>query len=359
MEELADAIEDAQYVNAISTQEDGPRPVLAWEIPTEEQLSEWKEKVSERPGAFELEWILESAIGLFQFSAFLKDVCNDYLRINFLEEILRWRKKRGRDKVEKAKRIITNYLKGTKHDPNTGAPLYPPKTQIEEYDLERPNKHTPSLDQLIQENHDPTNTKCCIGLDGPVRDKIFTIIHKVEQARAAYRKEKEQQRAASTKNNPELTVSQATEETTATYTSVNNEDCSTDLPNSDHDGYEEEEPPHTENTNPAAATATNEDQNATDAVVTKSSSAVGSSRLLLQRRKSEGPRYLPDDFFDDAEAIVIDALKNQYQEAFKQSEQYHKLLNFLWYQDRSVTPEDFFVMRVLGRGGFGLVTGTF
>jgi hypothetical protein len=35
MEELQDAIEDAQYLSAVSSVEDGPRPVLPWEIPTE------------------------------------------------------------------------------------------------------------------------------------------------------------------------------------------------------------------------------------------------------------------------------------------------------------------------------------
>ena len=33
MEELQDAIEDAQYVNAISNVDDGPRPVLPWPRP--------------------------------------------------------------------------------------------------------------------------------------------------------------------------------------------------------------------------------------------------------------------------------------------------------------------------------------
>ena len=45
MEELADAIEDAQYVNAISTQDHGPKPVLPWDKPSEEQLAIWEESV--------------------------------------------------------------------------------------------------------------------------------------------------------------------------------------------------------------------------------------------------------------------------------------------------------------------------
>eukprot|EP00568_Trieres_chinensis_P014499 CAMPEP_0183325702 /NCGR_PEP_ID=MMETSP0160_2-20130417/80212_1 /TAXON_ID=2839 ORGANISM="Odontella Sinensis, Strain Grunow 1884" /NCGR_SAMPLE_ID=MMETSP0160_2 /ASSEMBLY_ACC=CAM_ASM_000250 /LENGTH=57 /DNA_ID=CAMNT_0025493529 /DNA_START=127 /DNA_END=296 /DNA_ORIENTATION=- len=48
MEELQDAIEDAQYVNAISNVEDGPRPVIPWEKPTEEQIAEWKDRLRKR-----------------------------------------------------------------------------------------------------------------------------------------------------------------------------------------------------------------------------------------------------------------------------------------------------------------------
>lgn len=65
------------------------------------------------------------------------------------------------------------------------------------------------------------------------------------------------------------------------------------------------------------------------------------------------------EMFDHAECIVIESLKRDYWEKFQASPQYERLLNFLWYQDRRVVPEDFFVMRVLGRGGFGLVNGTY
>ena len=41
MEELQDALEDAQYVNAINLDE-GPRPITAWEKPSEEEMSNWK-----------------------------------------------------------------------------------------------------------------------------------------------------------------------------------------------------------------------------------------------------------------------------------------------------------------------------
>jgi hypothetical protein len=55
----------------------------------------------------------------------------------------------------------------------------------------------------------------------------------------------------------------------------------------------------------------------------------------------------------------MESLRRDYWEKFKESEEFARLKNFLWYQDRRVVPEDFFVMRVLGRGGFGLVTGMY
>ena len=79
--------------------------------------------------------------------------------------------------------------------------------------------------------------------------------------------------------------------------------------------------------------------------------------MNIDRRQSRARKYLPDSLFDKAEAIVIESLRRQYWDAFTESEQYKKMDNFHWYKDRRVVPEDFFILRVLGRGGFGLVTG--
>jgi hypothetical protein len=66
---------------------------------------------------------------------------------------------------------------------------------------------------------------------------------------------------------------------------------------------------------------------------------------------------LPEDMFDEAVVIIVEIMKEKHWKGFLESEQYTKLLNFLWFRDRTVVEEDFFLMRVLGRGGFGLVTG--
>ncbi len=82
MEELQDAIEDAQYVNAIATQEDGPRPVLPWEVPTEEQLHQWESSLQKQQEQncpiWDVDSTLSTAIGVFLFSTFVKEKENDY-----------------------------------------------------------------------------------------------------------------------------------------------------------------------------------------------------------------------------------------------------------------------------------------
>ena len=73
----------------------------------------------------------------------------------------------------------------------------------------------------------------------------------------------------------------------------------------------------------------------------------------LEELRASGDR----DIFDEIELIMMEGLKRQYWEDFLASKEYKRLLNFWWYCDRKVVEDDFYLMRVLGRGGFGLVHG--
>jgi len=49
MDDLQDAIEDANYVSAMVYAENkGPRPVVVWKVPTESQLEEWQRQKCEQ-----------------------------------------------------------------------------------------------------------------------------------------------------------------------------------------------------------------------------------------------------------------------------------------------------------------------
>mmetsp|Transcript_40352 Transcript_40352/g.97444 ORF Transcript_40352/g.97444 Transcript_40352/m.97444 type:complete len:653 (+) Transcript_40352:236-2194(+) len=298
MEELQDAIEDAQYVNAIATQEEGPRPVLAWEKPTDEQLAIWdsdtRRKASpDGPKPFSTEWSLQSAIGLFLFSEYLKEICNDYHRINFVEDVIRWKGMREKRKFEKAVEIYQSYLAEYKVDPHTGAKIKPPKTQITEMDLEReiPSISYDDVQFLFSSSVDPTFGHNCVGLKGSIlRDISETIKSREDEMKASG------------------------------VPSEVNGGSSASMRLAKEKRYE-------------------------------------SLRELTQtwRQKENPDALLPNTLFDKAEVVVVESLRRQYWKGFAESDYFRKFRNFLWFRDRLVVPDDFFNMRVLGRGGFGSV----
>lgn len=312
MEELQDAIEDAQYVNAIATQEEGPRPVLAWEIPREDQLQEWEAKVkaSADPSghdAFEIDWCLQSAIGLFLFSAFLKETCHDYLRINFVEEVIRWRRLRGKHRIERAKKIAELYLNETPVDEVTGQKVYPEKTEITEYDLSRDAPRLSlteaDLEAMSTMNTDETTSMNCIRISALVRDEIFLTIRTTEKIAKAQKM-------------------------------ISNED-----PSVISELKESGDPQETANN-----------------LLREKMERYSSLKQLTQTLKDRDSD-ISDKLFQKADAIIVRSLRKQYWQPFLESDYYTKLRHFLWFQDRQVVPDDFFTMRVLGRGGFGSVTG--
>ncbi|KAL7541524.1 hypothetical protein ACHAXR_013198 [Thalassiosira sp. AJA248-18] len=405
MEELQDAIEDAQYVSAISSVEDGPRPVLPWENPEVEELANWKASVLKKheealakkkkkttsnnsktnitkndpsssssvenkkppspvavavtasppPPPFEFEWTLAHALGFFLFSAYLKESVGEYIEINFMEEVLRWRGTRGRFRAEKTSFIVANYFaefpegtvrpepapavvtpppvpegaeaegggaaavengdgeKGFKSEEGASAPAAPapaappprpkvevgegtpPKTEIDEYDLARePPAFTPDdIQEILSHSSEPN--KNCVGVGGKVLESILSRVDKLRKSPG--------------------------------YSS---------LPEIHENSEENDGIPKKEDV--------------------QGDNSLQSTKKRSFRNLSLVSNELPENLFDEAEVIVAENLRERYWVGFQSSPYHSKLLNFLWFQDRTVVEEDFFVMRVLGRGGFGLVT---
>jgi len=313
MEELQDAIEDAQYMNEITTQEEGPRPVLAWEIPTEEQLTAWKQETKKNDSeAYSLTWTLQSTIGLFLFSSYIKELKDDYSRINFCEDVIRWKKLNRIERIEKAKEMIATFFYKTEPAP---------RIEIDEYDLERHTVNTNGIEELLSENYAAENEKSYIGLDGIIRNNIISEVQEVEKARGLF-KEREKER---------------------TELSAPSEAAKESLKNNEMN-VEESHDKATENNSTQESASEELSEN------------LPSSLNPAEKNPKKASLYLSKQFFEKAEAIVMHSIYKDYWEDFLLSEHYVKLMNFLWYQDRRVVPEDFFVMRVLGRGGFGSVT---
>ena len=172
MEELQDAIEDAQYVNA--TLHEGPRPMKSWEKPEPEQLEEWKrKKLKENEDneikAFSPEWYMAQPIGFFLFAQFVKRAYKDYTRLNFLEDIILYRQSRPRHRCDKAQKIVKMYLlpkkEGIKY-PNTDIMVHNIAFKTKSLSKEE-------MDIAIKEGIDESYSANRIGVKGPLLKKAI------------------------------------------------------------------------------------------------------------------------------------------------------------------------------------------
>jgi hypothetical protein len=190
MEELQDALEDAQYVNAINLDE-GPRPITAWEKPSDEEMEKWKNNLvkkwndssnkSTEPEPFSYDWVLAFPLGFYMFSSFIKQNSDDYVQVNFIEEILRWRYLRGKSRGSKIRKIYDRYLMPGDIDEETKERKKPKLYHIDENYLEHicSGRKIPreELSQLLTKHTDDTCCKNTIGIDGPFYDEVMKKIH--------------------------------------------------------------------------------------------------------------------------------------------------------------------------------------
>ena len=437
MEELQDAIEDAQYVNAIATQDDGPRPVLPWDKPTADQLQVWED--SKQPGVHTLDWTLSSPIGMFLFSSFIKSNYDDYVRINFCEEVLRFKAIRGKARVEHAEFLLRNYLSLPE--------ATPPKSEIVEYDLERkiPNERTKEeVLKLCELNMDyPNCSESLVGVKGPVLAEILDQFSRVQAlakltpkyssmrmpqnhnstvvldesvrssldddpntSESGYWDHSQQstmdgpleasELLAHSTDQPASSSKATTDSSTTAMASITTTVASATAAAASESAVpqqqQQQQPPSQPQSQPLTSgsshsigsSTTNSygyNRRATFDVTyeaaslpefrpmprasdrASSSGSQPSQREALRWLRSQSmshsqAQYVAGSVFDDAERVVMESLRRDYWQPFLESDHYTKLKHFLWYQDRPVVPDDFFVMRVLGRGGFGLVNGT-
>lgn len=345
MEELQDALEDAQYVNAINVDE-GPRPITGWENPSEEVLNEWKEALIQKwemnedqesmPKPFGFEWTLNSTLGLFLFSSFVKEISGDYVRMCFIEEVLRWRSLRGRSRGMKLRKIFERYLTPcqTTIDDETKElkVVLPAKTVIDELDMVYSHNGIKlgdaELNALIKANVNNESGACCIGIDGPLRDNV---VEPIEEALASVQqRERDSDSTSLHQCNSEI-VSKP--QNLPDFSSVPEVTLNNVQIKSNRD--EKKDGDDVEKGNQEVSVR----------------SFIGSRSVALSR--------IPDNLFDEMEQVILECIRIKHWNNFAQkgNPYWDKLMNFLWHKDRPPMEEDFFLMRVLGRGGFGLVTG--
>ncbi len=330
MEELQDALEDAQYVNAINLDE-GPRPITAWEKPSDEELEKWRNTMmkqwndspnkAEELEPFGYEWILAFPLGFFMFSSFIKQYSDDYVQINFIEEILRWRYLRGKSRGSKIRKIYERYLMPGEIDEETKERKKPKLYYINENYLEyifSGSRKIPQeeLSQLLMKYRDDSCTKNTIGVEGPFYDEVMKKINDCLDD----------------------DVSTLATDDVSAYSTFSSEDSIT------------------AEINPAQESAEGLEMESAPTPPKRERDPVEEKEKAL---RSKHLIKVPKDLFDDLEQLVLEDIRMKHWEAFRQAPDWNKLVEYLWHRDRKVIDEDFFLMRVLGRGGFGLVTGVF
>ncbi|KAG7389873.1 G protein-coupled receptor kinase 4 [Phytophthora pseudosyringae] len=81
------------------------------------------------------------------------------------------------------------------------------------------------------------------------------------------------------------------------------------------------------------------------------------SKPRSEKRLSLDSKICALTLFDELEACVLCSLEQYHLKDFRSSAFHKRLIAFLFLQKRRVSEEDFTVLRVLGRGGFGMVNG--
>jgi len=506
MEELQDAIEDAHYVNAIANLDDGPRPMIKWLVPSEEELEKWKNEKNSKliarmnkfgwsylrdyshvcsvdddlffesdrsvqtsptatlkfssidpsldggniepieqtstvaisideindidislpcdtlcgdnqldtPPLESVEFILSEPLGLYLFSQFLKEKCNDYIQINFVEEIIRYRRVASRrQRMDRGKTIMQRYLCapliGEEEKADSDVEGLKVSAQPEDFttmvrrlsnqqEVYRPvkqNSRGKNIDRHLKKNE---NDLAGFGKDNADDSNKPKVLYKLPLKKEIIEHDLNRSRytsymISSSDNNPIFSRRDFRD----TYEdSVDMESVPKILFAPREEGSKNAQ--ITGKIETVVQGANNScliglKGDVVDSIISYFSSSlsklsqntshesglIGSDTksgrkgsLVLSKEQSfspEAPLKMPKlrrfwseysgigsiDVFDLSEQLVVEQLRIKYWKKFLRSELYKKLLNFLWYKDRKVVMEDFFTMRVLGRGGFGLV----
>jgi len=109
MEELQDAIEDAQYMNAMH--DDTPKPTKAWVFPSDEQLHEFMDALSAKdPDEQNAERLCSNPLGLYLFTRFCREN-GDQVQAEFVLDVAAFKVALGRGKEDLASVIWESYLR--------------------------------------------------------------------------------------------------------------------------------------------------------------------------------------------------------------------------------------------------------
>ncbi|ETW04788.1 AGC/GRK/BARK protein kinase, variant 1 [Aphanomyces invadans] len=280
MDELQDAIQDAQYIGAMA--DPRPRPTVPFHQPSPQELTEFTENVASHHWPT-MESYLSQPLGLYLFRRYCEAEAHGIEKLCFLQDVYAYRRiPQHNRRVLKAKAIYATYI-----HPQTAT----------------------TLSSTDPPTAPPTTTSPGVGAapSATIALKTHPLL-------------------ASTKN-PGDTNYAWKQESSISMTTARELYCTFKCE--------------------AALLGVRGDL----------TEDIGKQLEDANLLSGSATSTLPLTLFDELEACVVSALEHHQMEGFKASAFFKRFMHFLLIQQREIGEDDFSLLRVLGRGGFGMVNG--
>ncbi|KAG1692141.1 hypothetical protein DVH05_025761 [Phytophthora capsici] len=370
MDELHDAIQDAQYIGAVTNAQRGPS--AAFYNPSANELTQFVDRQERALGSdwLGLENLLDMPLGFYFFRRFCEAEQHGSRKLDFLVEVTKYRTlQTAEQRAVKAREIWDLFFGNAtpESNPNTtrresGVTVWSPVTRGEAR-LHQTSPVSPATARSTSPGTDYSSTGTNlhsppVGRPSPTRMSLgcleeLNVASMTTNGIVFWRKNESSVTRAdvrslfntvSTEASPLGVGGEVVQRLTAVFKRNQSESERGDSMNCVRDG------------SPTAGVSTTASTVSTSELNDLGMDTRSESSLTKKRSSSES-KISALTLFDELEACVLCSLENYHMKDFRSSAFHKRLIAFLFLQKRRVSEDDFTVLRVLGRGGFGMVNG--
>ncbi|KAE9310517.1 hypothetical protein PF008_g20444 [Phytophthora fragariae] len=395
MDELHDAIQDAQYIGAVTNSQRGPS--AAFYNPSANELTQFVDRQERALGSdwLGLENVLDMPLGFYFFRRFCEAEQHGSRKLDFLVEVTKYRTLQTPEQRTIKAREIWDLFFGSatpSGDSNTsaresGVTVWSPATRGDA----RLHQSTPISPATAPSSSPGTEYSSSIGMPGsagsspgnnthglvsppvgrpsPTRMSLgcleeLNVASMTTNGIVFWRKNESSVTRAdvrgifsnvSTEANPLGVGGEVVQRLSAIFKrktpQLTSESERGDSTNCLRDGSP------TNAASPTASTVSTSELNDLGMESRSDSSVSKTINPRNEKRTSLDGKACALTLFDELEACVLCSLEQYHLKDFRSSAFHKRLIAFLLLQKRRVSEDDFTVLRVLGRGGFGMVNG--
>ncbi|KAI9906385.1 hypothetical protein PsorP6_002798 [Peronosclerospora sorghi] len=361
MEELHDAIQDAQYIGAVMNLERGP--TASFYKPSSSEIAQFVGRQERVLGSdwLGLENLLDMPLGFYFFRRFCEAEQRGSRQMDFLVEVTKYRtlpsaEQRAVKGREIWERFFENATPGREFNTSlrqNGGMVWPTLTRGEarrQAPILSPFSTSPGTEfsSTVTNMHSPP-----VGRPSPSRMSLgslndLNVASMTPNGIVFWRKKESSVTRADIRSRFNLVTSETNPlgvggDVLRRLSGVFRQK----VPPSEHRPDRRDSVNCLRDTSPTTSTvSTSEIENQMDHLISRAPSNKG---VVVQ--------VFSSTLFDELEAYVLCNLEQLLLQEFRTSSFYKRLLVFLYLQKRRVNEDDFKLLRVLGRGGFGMVIG--